>query len=234
MKSLMRILLSALAYLVLVAGAVAPAHAAPVSFDVTKLTAKDIVVKSWNCYNTTVTMSHKKSGVGRWNVWTDITKSGALEGSASFSSSGNKKTAKSLICPTDNSDYGTYRIGPSSIWANASSGYNYVNRDDFTKGSFNVRAHVKSGLTAKRSGSKVTLTATAKRYSIDKWGYATYSPKKAKFQVKSGSSWKTLKTVTLKKGKATYTTKTSKKKSYRFVTVKTSTSAASTSKTVKK
>jgi hypothetical protein len=228
----MRILMSALASIVLVAGAVVPAHAASISFDVTKLTAKDIIVKSSNCYNTTVTMSHKKSGVGSWDVFTDITKSGAVVDYVDYSSSGNTKTAKSTICPWSNSDYGTYRIGPSSIWADASRGYDYVNRDDFTKGSFNVRAHVKSGLTAKRSGSKVTLTA--KRYSLDKWGYATYSPKKAKFQVKSGSSWKTLKTVTLKKGKATYTTKTSKKKSYRFVTVKTSTSAASTSKTVKK
>ena len=234
MKSLMRILLSALASVVLVAGAIIPAHAASTSFDVTKLTAKDIVVKSWECYNTTVTMSHKKSGVDWWDVSTDITKSGAVVDYVFYSSYGNTKTAKSTICPWSNSDYGTYRIGPSSIFAAPSRGYTYVNRDDFTKGSFNVRAHVKSGLTAKRSGSKVTLTATAKRYSLDKWGYATYSPKKAKFQVKSGSSWKTLKTVTLKKGKATYTTKTSKKKSYRFVTVKTSTSAASTSKTVKK
>ena len=234
MTSLKRIVLSALASLALVAGAAAPAHAASVSFDVTKLTAKNIVVKSSSCYNTTVTMSHKKSGVGSWDVTTDITKGGAIPDTVFYSSSGNTKTAKSQICPWSNADYGTYRIGPSSIWADASRGYDYVSRDDFTKGSFSVRAHVKTGLTAKRKGLKVTLTATAKRYSVDAWGYTTYSPKKAKFQVKSGSSWKTLKTVTLKKGKATHTVKSSKAKSYRFVTATTSTSASSTSKTVKK
>ena len=99
MTSLKRIVLSALASLALVAGAAAPAHAASVSFDVTKLTAKNIVVKSSSCYNTTVTMSHKKSGVGSWDVTTDITKGGAIPDTVFYSSSGNTKTAKSQICP---------------------------------------------------------------------------------------------------------------------------------------
>jgi hypothetical protein len=230
----MRILMSALASVMLVAGAVVPAHAASVKFDVTKLTAKDIVVKSSHYYNTTVTMSHTKSGVGSWDVSTDITKGGAVEDSVFYSSSGNKKTAKSTICPWSNADYGTYRIGPSSVWADASRGYDYLDRDDFTKGSFKVRAHVKTGLTAKRTGSKVTLTATAKRYSLDHWGYTTYSPKSAKLQVKSGSSWKTLKTVKLTKGKTTYTVTSSKAKSYRFVTDASATSASSTSTSIRK
>ena len=234
MKILMRAIVPFLLSLFLIAGAAVPASAASLKFDVTKLTATSIVVKGWNCYNTTVSMAHKKSGVATWDVYTDITKSGRIVSDAWFSSDGNTKKAKATLCPSSNSDYGKYRIGPSNIWADASRGWDYISRDDFTKGSFYVRAHVKAGLTTKRSGSKVTLSATAKRYSLDAWGYKSYSPKKAKFQVKTGSGWKTLKTVTLKKGKAKHTVKSKAKKTYRFVTVTTSTSAGSTSKAVRK
>lgn len=234
MKSSMRAVASIFVSLLLVVGAAAPTHAASVSFDVTKLSAVNIVVKHNACYSTPVTMAHKKSGVGRWDVYTDISKSGAFADSVYYSSNGNTRTAKSQICPWSEADLGKYTVGPSNIWADAADSYDYVYRDDFTKGSFYVRAHVKSRLSAKRSGSKVTLTGTAKRYNLDSWGYKVYSPKKAKFQVKSGSSWKTIKTVDLKKGTAKLTVKSSSKKSYRFVTQTTSKTAAGTSATVKK
>jgi hypothetical protein len=55
-----------------------------------------------------------------------------------------------------------------------------------------------------------------------------------KFQVKSGSKWKTLKTVTAKKGKAVYKVKSKSKKHYRVSFSQVSWATGATSKSVKR
>ena len=52
--------------------------------------------------------------------------------------------------------------------------------------------------------------------------------------MKSGSKWKTLKTVKLKNGKASVTVKQSKKKTYRLYIPKASWATSTTSKSVSK
>ncbi len=55
-----------------------------------------------------------------------------------------------------------------------------------------------------------------------------------KFQVKSGSKWKTLKTASAKKGKATYKVKSKSKKTYRVTFGQVSWATGATSKSVKR
>ena len=79
----------------------------------------------------------------------------------------------------------------------------------------------------------MTLTASAQRYNPEINKYVGHGAKKARVQVKSGKKWKTVKTVKLKKGKATVKLKTKLKKQYRFVFDQTSATTGATSKTIR-
>ncbi|WP_166969474.1 hypothetical protein [Brevibacterium atlanticum] len=142
-----------------------------------------------------------------------------------------------MICPSSDG-LGKYTLGPSEIRAYYHGGSDYddydeVERADYTKGSFYVRGKTYASLSSKRSGSTVTLTSTTKVYNPEKYGKVSYNPK-VKFQVKSGSKWKTLKTVAAKKGKATYKVKSKSKKTYRVTFSQVSWATGATSKSVKK
>ena len=244
MKRFRRIFASVFVALALVGGATAPVSAAASAsvsatvdkqgVDVTKLTAKSIVVSSYHCKNTEVTMSRKQAKwVDEWSVQADVTRGGNQVTMAFFDADGDKSRTKVQVCPWVDG-VGKYTIGPSSVFANSDDYLKSWYGTDWTKGSFYVREKSYATLKASRRGSKVTLSLAAKRYSVDRDEKVNYSPKKVQIQVKSGKKWKTIKTVNLKKGKAKVTIKKKGKASYRYVIKQTSTVAGATSKTVKK
>ncbi|WCE40574.1 hypothetical protein PGC08_02400 [Brevibacterium sp. BDJS002] len=232
MKFIRRAFVSAIAAVALVVGPAVSAEAAGGSFDVTKLSAKSIVVSNSNCRNIDVNMSHKKSGVSEWMVDADVTRGGGVVDYAFFANDGNSKRTRVMVCP-DWSGLGKYSLGPSEVIANNSSYSNFVDRTDYTKGSFYVRGKTYASLSTKRSGKTVSLTSKTKVYNPEKYGKVNYNPK-VKFQVKSGSKWKTIKTVTANKGKATYKVKTKSKKSYRVTFSQVSWATGATSKSAKR
>lgn len=219
---------------------VAPAKASERPIDITGYSVSSITVADSNCHYVSVRASSKvKSDYNDAYASIDVTRQGGLVDSLWFDN--RKVSDRALICPSWDG-LGTYKVGPADVstsytYWDSYFGYDdidYVDYTDRTSKSFSVRGKTKSTLTAKRSGSKVTLTAKAQVYSPEKYRYGQYNAKNAKFQVKSGNSWKTLKTVSLKKGTAKLTVKQSKKKAYRL-SIPTATWAASTnSKSVSK
>ncbi|MGZ1491639.1 hypothetical protein [Brevibacterium sediminis] len=232
MKFLKRALVASVAALALAIGPAVSAEAASAKFDVTKLSGKNIVVSDWNCRNVDVYMSHKKSGVSEWDVYVDVTRKGGIVDGAIFSHAGNSKRDRVMVCP-DWSGLGKYTLGPSDVYANNKSYSKFVSRTDYTKGSFYVRGKAYASLSSKRGGSTVTLTSSTKVYNPEKYGKVNYNPK-VKFQVKSGSKWKTLKTASAKKGKAVYKVKSKSKRYYRVTFSQVSWATGATSKSVKK
>ncbi|MBM6590638.1 hypothetical protein [Brevibacterium sp. RIT 803] len=142
-----------------------------------------------------------------------------------------------MICPSS-SGLGKYTLGPSEISAYYYGDYEddeyaKVEGPDYTKGYFYVRGKTYASLSSKRRGTTVTLTSKTKYYN-PKWDEKrSYNPK-VKFQVKSGSKWKTIKTVTAKKGTATYKVKTKSKKTYRVTFSQVSWATGATSKSSKR
>ncbi|UYQ78752.1 hypothetical protein OF385_06315 [Glutamicibacter sp. JL.03c] len=224
----------------LLAAGTVPAQASERPIDVTGYSVSSIAVADSNCHYVSVKASSKvKRDYEEAFGFIDVTRNGGLVDSLWFE---NRKVGdRALICPAWEG-LGTYKVGPADISAAYSywdsyfgyEGTDYVDYVDRTSKTFNVRGKSKSTLTAKRSGSKVTLTAKAQVYSPEKYRYAQYNGKKAKFQVKSGSKWKTLKTLDLKKGTAKLTVKQSKKKTYRLSIPTASWATATSSNSVSK
>ncbi len=217
-----------------------PAQASERPIDITGYKVSDITVSDSNCRNLTVTASTKvKSDFVDSFGSIDVTRNGGLVSMLGFE--GRKITDRAMICPSF-SGLGTYKVGPAEIFAEFDyyDSYfgeywsDYSDYTDNTSKTFYVRGKTKSTLTAKRSGSKVTLTAKAHVYSPEKYRYAQYNAKGAKLQVKSGKTWKTIKTVNLSKGKATVTVKQSKKKTYRLHVPTATWAASTTTKSVSK
>lgn len=234
MKFIRRALVSALATLALVVGPAVTAEAASTSFDVTKLSGDNLVVSDWNCKKTNVYLKHKKTKVDYWSVDTEIHGRHGYASGAYFGSYGSSSKHRTQICPSLDG-LGKYTVGPSEISADYYSGnyYKAYERADYTKGSFYVRGKAYSSLSTKRSGKTVTLTSKTKVYNPAKYGKVNYNPK-VKFQVKSGSKWKTVKTVSAKKGKATYKVKTTSKRTYRVTFSQVSWATGATSRSSKR
>lgn len=217
-----------------------PAQASERPIDITGYKVSNITVSDSNCRNLTVTASTKvKSDFVDSFGSVDVTRNGGLVTMLWFE--GRKITDRAMICPSFQG-LGTYKLGSADL--NAEYKYydsyfedymsDYSSYTDNTSKKFYVRGKAKSTLTAKRSGPKVTLTAKATVYSPDKYRYTQYSAKGAKLQVKSGKTWKTLKTVNLSKGKATVTIKQSRKKTYRLHIPTATWASSTTTKSVSK
>ncbi|WP_209324941.1 hypothetical protein [Brevibacterium renqingii] len=236
MKFLKRALVASVAAVTLAIGPAVSAEAAKMSFDVTKLSAKNMVIANSDCKYFDVHMKYKKKNVDSWSVDADIAGRYGNATTAFFGTySRPYDKDRAMICPSLEG-LGKYRIGPSEIDADYDDAdYNsyWYARTDYTKGYFYVRGKAYASLSTKRSGKTVTLTSKTKVYNPEKYGKVTYNPK-VKFQVKSGSKWKTLKTVTAKKGKATYKMKSKSKKSYRVTFSQISWATGATSKSVKR
>ncbi|QIV88250.1 hypothetical protein NMP99_07030 [Glutamicibacter mishrai] len=217
-----------------------PAQASERPIDITGYSVSSLTVADSNCRNVTVKASSKvKSDYDDAYAIIDVTRNGGVVHSLWFEN--RKVSDRATICPSWDG-LGAYKVGPADVSASysywdsyyQSTWTEYVDYTDRTSKTFYVRGKTKSSLTAKRSGSKVALTAKAQVYSPEKYRYGQYNAKKAKFQVKSGNSWKTLKTVNLKKGTAKLTVKQSKKKSYRLSIPTASWATATNSKSVSK
>lgn len=237
MKFIRRALVSAVAAVALVVGPAASAEAASTKFDVTKLSSNNIVVSNDSCKYINVYMKHKKSKVDDWWVMTDIKGRSGSADTAWFESDGNTGKDRVSICP-DYHGLGKYTLGPSEVRAyyyggSSDNDHGEVEDADYTKGYFYVRGKTYASLSSKRSGSTVTLTSTSKYYNPEWDEKRNYNPK-VKFQVKSGSKWKTIKTLTAKKGKATYKGKSKSKKTYRVTFSQVSWATGATSKSVKR
>ncbi|OFT43833.1 hypothetical protein HMPREF3160_01930 [Arthrobacter sp. HMSC06H05] len=218
------------------AGTAVPSQAAPRLVDVTGFSAKSIVVSNWSnssCRDVVVTMRKTMSQkVDSWSVWADVTRGGTKVDWADYGDSGDHSKTRVQVCPRFDG-LGKYTVGPSAVSADTRDDYKYQSYTDWTKGHFYVRAKGKAALKGKRKGNTVTLTASAQRYNPERNKYVAHGAKKARVQVKSGKKWKTVKTVKLKKGKATVKIKTRLKKQYRFVFDQTSATTGATSKTIK-
>lgn len=216
----------------------APAHASERPIDITGYKVSDITVGDSNCRNLKVSASTKVKGDYVDSSGTvDVTRGGGVIDALWLD--GRKITDRAFICPSF-SGLGTYKVGPADIFAEFDyydsffDDYwsDYRSYTDNTSKKFQIRGKTKSTLSAKRKGSKVTLTAKAQVYSPEKYRYAQYNSVSAKFQVKSGKKWKTIKTVNLKKGAASITVKQSKKKSYRLQVPTATWAAPNTSKSI--
>ena len=232
MKFLKRALVASVAAIALAVGPAVSAEAASTKFDVTKLSASSIVVSNDGCKYVDVYMKHKKTNSKYWDVDVDITRNGSWVDSVWFSDSGNTSRTHTYICPWYDG-LGKYVLGPSSVSADSWDFDDSYYRTDYTKGSFYVRGKTYASLSSKRKGSTVTLTSSTKVYHPEHYGKIKYSPK-VKFQVKSGSKWKTLKTVSSKKGKATHKVKSKSKRYYRVTFSQVSWATGATSKSVKR
>lgn len=217
---------------------VSPASArSNLSFDVTSLSAPNVVVKNDRCFYHPVTMAHRQSGADSWSVDTYISRGRYDVTNAYFSKSYREKRDSVLLCPSGD-ELGQYKIGPSLVSADTYLGdsYDEIKRTDYTYGTFYIRAHARTQIAAKRSGKNVEVTARAQRYAPNSYsgdGYTPYNPK-AKIQYKSGRTWKTVATVQLRKGVAKKTMKASSKRIYRVTFGQVSWATGATSGTVKR
>ncbi|MGR6090218.1 hypothetical protein ACU4IU_06635 [Brevibacterium sp. CSND-B09] len=236
MKFLKRALVASVAALALTIGPAVSAEAVTMSFDVTKLSASNMVVSDDNCKYFNVYLKYKKKNVDSWSVDSDISGPYGSEDTVMFGNyTSPSDKDRGLICP-DLSGLGKYRIGPSEVdmeYVDANSDVFWDARTDYTKGYFYVRGKTYASVSSKRKGSTVTLTSSTKYYNPEWDEKRSYNPK-VKFQVKSGSKWKTLKTVTAKKGKAVYKVKSKSKRYYRVTFSQVSWATGATSKSVKR
>lgn len=217
-----------------------PAQASERPVDITGYKVSSVTVADSNCRNISVSATTKirSDYVDSYGI-VDVTRSGGVVDMLWFDD--RKVTDRAQICPSV-SGLGAYKVGPADIsatyeyWDDYFQDYmeDYADYIDGTAKTFYVRGKTTSSLKAKRSGKKVTLTATAKVYSPEKYRYAQYNAKNAKFQVKTGTGWKTLKTVNLKKGTAKITLTQAKRKTYRLSVPLATWAAATTSKSATK
>lgn len=216
----------------------APTQAAQRPIDVTGFTVSNMVVSSSDCHQVKVTMkSKKKINLDDWWISTNLSQRGRTIDSAWFE---GHSTDYVQVCPPLYG-LGAYTLGASKVSASwygpedyyGYQPYEYSSYWDETRKTFYVRGKTKSSLTAKRSGSKVTLTAKASVYAPEKYRWAQYNPT-AKLQVKSGKTWKTVKNLKLENGKATVALKDKKKKTYRVTAPQVYWATSTTTKAVTK
>lgn len=242
MSTTLRTATSTIALLIALLASIALAPSAEAStrpIDITGYTVADQVISSSGCRYVSAKMTTAKKKDFSWSFEShDVTRGGDIV--TWLSSENGKGLSRMLLCPGLDG-LGTYTVGPAEIDAAYTTvdrwGYEteeYRHYVDGTKKSFSVRGKSTSSLSSSRKGRTVTLTAKASSYDPAWGGYRKYNPKSAKLQVKSGSTWKTVKTVKLSSGKATVKVTSSATKQYRFTFPKTSTRTGATSGTVKR
>ncbi|UVI36562.1 hypothetical protein [Brevibacterium spongiae] len=241
MKFLKRALVASFAALSLAIAPAVSAEAASAKFDVTKSSAKSIVVSSSADRQIEIEMLHKKSGVKRWKVVSDIYKAEGYSNAgeeadvAIFANDDDPRRTR-VALNVSRHGLGKYEIGASRVSGYDSTDWDaeqVVSRTDFTKGSFYVRGKTDASLSSNRKGGTVTLTSSTKVYNPERYSKVAYSPK-VKFQVKSGGKWKTLKMISAKRGKAVYKVKSKSKKYYRVTFSQKGWATGATSKSVRR
>jgi hypothetical protein len=222
---------------ILLGGSPAQAYERPI--DITGYKVADVVITDEQPRQISVTAKTKtKSNFLRAEINADIVHRGKILTGLVFQ--GRKYTASGVIYPADEG-LGVYKVVNGEIWSYYSVnpkkyGTNSERNDyiDKTATSFYVRGKTQSALAAKRMGSKVKLTATAKVFSPEKNRYAQYNPKNAQLQVKSGNRWKKVANLKLNRGTASVTVNQRGKKSYRLYVPQATWATSTTSKSVAK
>lgn len=194
----------------LVAAPAASSATRPV--DITGFSVKDMVFSSSGCkYNYVTAKGNVASTVDYFFADADVTRKGTLMTGAGFDE--ETDATRFLICPGEG--LGAYKVGPTNVYGEtADDSFDYL---DGTTKTFYVRAKSIAGISTARKGKYVTVNVSAKYFkpTIDKYSY--YSAAGVKIQRKTSSGWKTIKTVNLSKGKASYRYYQSAKASYRAV-----------------
>ena len=137
--------------------------------------------------------------------------------------------------PSDHVELWTsdYKAGKYTVYDDGSlisdNDYNDMHYT-WVKKSFTAKYRSYTSLTAKRSGKSVKLSGTVRRYSPDDYGYISHK-RPVRVQRYSGGSWHTIKTLTSKGGKYSYTVKTTKHYKYRAKIGETTATLGSTSGT---
>ncbi len=153
----------------------------------------------------------------------------ALYGSRGFQDGfifdGNTSTRWDLYA--DKTALGTLRTEPADSFAMD------VDENDITvkATSIKVKLGTHAYVNTKRKGKKVTIKVNAKSWNVKSETYQAWNAPSAKIQYLSGSTWKTKKTVKLKNGSASYSYKTTSKRTYRFVVAEDGTHFGATSST---
>lgn len=226
------VLLALLASVVLVPSASASTR----PIDITSYKVSDQVITSSYCRMVSVSMTTTKQKDYK-ESWIDVDVTRGQDLVNWLSSEDGKTLSRLQLCPWMDG-LGKYTIGPADVFAeytarNSLGTYtDYRSYTDGTTKSFYVRAKSKASLSSSRKGRTVTLTAKASSLNLDWDQYRAYNPSSATLQVKSGTTWKTVKTVKLSNGKATAKITSSAKRQYRFTFPKTSTRTGATSNTV--
>lgn len=214
--------LTALAAGLAVAATTAITAALPAAADapgLTGFTVSDVTVGKTGCIDVPV------KGEGTWanydSVSAQITRPDGNPATSVYLSTSNGFSSTFLLCAS------SVVFGKHTIAAGAA------------QQTFNVRAA--SGVVLKAehfNAKKTTFTVLAANFDYQKGSYADeyYVPLKSgkvAVQQKSGSSWKTVTTLNVKKGKASTVVKVAKKGQYRAVYSGSTTVAPATSKAVK-
>jgi hypothetical protein len=163
-------------------------------------------------YNTVKVKRSLSRSVEDFYIDTDVTRNGYVKDFLWYS--GSDTSERIFIC--DWEGLGAYRIGPSNVSA---YNWNYDSFDyvDRTGKTFYVRGKAKAGISSYRKGNYVTVKVTARYYNPSVSRYSYFSPSGVKIQRKTTSGWKTIKTVNLRNGGASYRTYKPGKAYYRAI-----------------
>lgn len=209
-------LLAAGAVLSLTAGliSVPAASGATRPVEVTGFTANNLVFSEPGCkYNTIKVKRTVSSSVEDFDIFTDVTRNGYVEDAAWYF--GSDVSERIFIC--DWQGLGAYKVGPSDVFGFKRNYYTPFDYVDRTSKTFYVRGKAQAGISSSRKGNDVTVNVSARYYNPSAMRYSYYSPTGVKIQRKTSSGWKTIKTVSLQRGKASYRTYKPAKAYYRAV-----------------
>lgn len=189
------------------------ASAATRPVEVAGFTASNMVFGAPGCkYNTVKVKRSVSRSVDDFDIFTNVTRKGYLEDFLWFS--GSDVSERTLIC--DYQGLGAYRIGPSDV-SGLKWNYSFFDYLDRSGKTFYVRGKARAGISSYRKGNYVTVKVTARYYNPSVSRYSYYSPTGVKIQRKTASGWRTIKTVSLNRGTASYRTYKRATASYRAV-----------------
>jgi hypothetical protein len=175
MKFLKRALVASVAALALAVGPVVSAEAASLTFDVTKLSADNMVVSNDNCKYFNVYLKYTKKNVDYWTVDSEIAGRYGYTTEAYFGSYKSPSTKdRNMICPVWTDSASIESVHQKLTSKTMTLGTRLLITP---KGYFYVRGKTYASLSSKRSGSTVTLTSSTKVYNPECYGKTSYNPK---------------------------------------------------------
>lgn len=164
----------------------APAVALEHHVDITAISVpKRVVIESWTCRNIPVTYTVKTDpGWSFSSAVVQVLQNGVIRDTDYIFETGLNPYS---YCPESNR-LGKWTFGPSDV--DASSDSSYPTYADSTHASTYIKVAGRTGLRATRSGSKVSFTATTKRYYITGDSFIAWNDARVMLQRKrSDGTW---------------------------------------------